>query len=98
MQEVLAVYDRDGNVLFHNSSWRGFCEQQELKATLNLEEMASVLGLAADLSRLSSDPEACLERELFLRATSWRFRMMRLPWPSAAEPTLLLGEDISARR
>jgi signal transduction histidine kinase len=100
MQEVLAVYDLDGRALFHNSSWKRFCEQQELKATSNLEEVAPVLALAGDLSRLAAEPGACLEKELTLKAASWRFRVMRLPWPSAAEPnaTMLLGEDISARR
>jgi signal transduction histidine kinase/CHASE2 domain-containing sensor protein len=100
MQEALAVVDLDGNVLFHNSSWKLFCEEHGLEAKSNLKEAAPALGLAADLSRLSLDPKARLEKEILLGATSWRLRGMQLPWPSAAEPnaTLLLGEDISARR
>jgi CHASE2 domain-containing sensor protein len=100
MQEVLAVYELDGRLLFHNSSWTRFCDQQDVKTTSRLEEIAPMLGLAGDLSRLSLDNGASLEKELFLKETAWRFRALRLPWPSAAEPNaiMLLGEDISARR
>lgn len=100
MQEVLAVYELDGRLLFHNSSWTRFCDRQNLKTTSRLEDIASMLGLSVDLSRLSLDSGASLEKELFLKDTSWRFRALRLPWPSATEPNaiMLLGEDISARR
>src|SRR5260370_21172502 len=36
MRETLAVYDRDGRVLFHNSSWKIFCEQHDLNGVSNL--------------------------------------------------------------
>jgi len=100
MQEVLAVYELDGRLLFHNSSWTRFCDRQNLKTTSRLEDIAPMLGLSADLLRLSLDSEAKLEKELFLKDASWRFRGLRLPWPSAREPNaiMLLGEDISARR
>jgi signal transduction histidine kinase/CHASE2 domain-containing sensor protein len=100
MREVLAVYDLDGQLLFHNSSWKKFCEQQDFKTTATLEDIAPALGLRDDLSRLSPESGAWLEKELFLKETSWRFRVLRLPWPSAAEPNavMFLGEDISARR
>jgi signal transduction histidine kinase len=100
MREILAVYDLNGQLLFHNSSWKEFCEQQDLKTTARLEEIAPSLGLLDDLSKLSRESGSWLEKELFLNETSWRFRVLRLPWPSAAEPNavMLLGEDISARR
>jgi signal transduction histidine kinase/CHASE2 domain-containing sensor protein len=100
MQEVLAVYELEGSLLFHNSSWTRFCERQNLKTTSRLEDIAPALGLSGDLSRLSLDSGASLEKELFLKDTSWRFRGLRLPWPSSSEPNaiMLLGEDISARR
>jgi signal transduction histidine kinase/CHASE2 domain-containing sensor protein len=100
MQEVLAVYELDGRLLFHNSSWTRFCDRQNLKTTSKLEDIASALGLSGDLSRLALDSGASVEKELFLKETSWRFRGLRLPWPSASEPNavMLLGEDISARR
>jgi signal transduction histidine kinase len=100
MREVLAVYNRDGKLLFHNSSWKTFCKQQDLKTTASLEDIAPFLGLLDDLSKLSPESGSWLEKELFLKEASWRFRVLRLPWPSAAEPNavMLLGEDISARR
>ena len=100
MREVLAVYDLDGRLLFHNSSWKEFCEQQDLDTIARLEEIAPFLGLLDHLSKLSGESGSWLEKELFLKETSWRFRVLRLPWPSAAEPNavMLLGEDISARR
>jgi hypothetical protein len=100
MQEVLAVYELDGRLLFHNSSWTRFCDGQNLKTASRLEDIAPALGLSGDLSRLSLESGASLEKELFLKETSWRFRGLRLPWPSASEPNaiMLLGEDISARR
>lgn len=100
MQEALAVYDLDGRMLFHNSSWKRFCERQDLEATSRLEDSAQAIGLAADLSRLPTDSGAWLDKELSLKESLWRFRALRLPWPSAAAPnaTMLLGEDISARR
>lgn len=100
MQEALAVYDLDGRMLFHNSSWKRFCQKQGLKPASSLEDTAQAIGLAADLSRLSSESGSWLDKELSLQEALWRFRALRLPWPSAAEPnaTMLLGEDISARR
>jgi signal transduction histidine kinase/CHASE2 domain-containing sensor protein len=100
MREVLAVYNLDGQLLFHNSSWKKFCEQQDLKSNANCEDIAPLLGLHDDLAKLSPESGSLLERELFLKETCWRFRVLRLPWPSLTEPKaiMLLGEDISARR
>jgi signal transduction histidine kinase len=100
MREVLAVYDLNGQLLFHNSSWKSFCEQQALQTTASLENITPFLGLLDDLSKLSPESGSWLEKELFLKEASWRFRALRLPWPSATEPNaiMLLGEDISARR
>ncbi len=100
MQEALAVYDLDGSLLFHNSSWKRFCEQQDLNATSTLEDVAEVIGLSGDLSRMSPHSGAWLDKELSLQDALWRFRALRLSWPSVNEPnaTMLLGEDISARR
>jgi CHASE2 domain-containing sensor protein/two-component sensor histidine kinase len=100
MREVLAVYHLDGHLLFHNSSWKRFCEQQDLKTDANFQDIAPLRGLHDDLATLPPESGSWLEKELFLKETSWRFRVLRLPWPSPSEPTaiLLLGEDISARR
>jgi signal transduction histidine kinase len=100
MREVLAVYNLDGQLLFHNSSWKKFCEQQDLKANSTLEDVAAALGLLDELCKLPPESGSWLEKELFLKETSWRFRVLRLPWPSASEPNavMFLGEDISARR
>ncbi len=100
MQEALAVYDLDGRMLFHNSSWKRFCEPQNLKTTSSLDDFTQAIGLAGEISRLASQSGAWLEKELSLKDALWRFRALRLPWPSVNEPnaTMLLGEDISARR
>jgi len=42
MREVLAVYDLDGQLLFHNSSWTKFCQQQDLRTNAPLEEIAGL--------------------------------------------------------
>lgn len=100
MQEALAVYAFDGRLLFHNSSWKTFCEKQSLQPASSLENLAQSAGLGNDLSNLSPQPGAWIEREVSLKESLWRFRAIRLPWPSAAEPSaiMLLAEDISARR
>src|SRR5260370_33483251 len=72
MRETLAVYDRDGRVLFHNSSWKIFCEQHDLNGVSNLEDLARILGLATDLSGLVREAGAWGEKELFMKETAWR--------------------------
>lgn len=100
MQEALAVYDLDGRLLFHNSSWRRFCENRHWESTSSLENISSEIGLSNDLIRLAPQPGAYLETEVSVKDTLWRFRALRLPWPSADAPnaTMLLAEDITARR
>lgn len=101
MQEALAVYSPAGDLLFHNSSWQRFCEKQALPTTPNLQELALALGLGDEFPHLPLQSEAWQERELsFMDGSLWRFRGVRLPWPSGAQSgtIMLLLEDISARR
>ncbi|HEY6967977.1 MAG TPA: CHASE2 domain-containing protein [Candidatus Angelobacter sp.] len=98
MQEALAVYAFDGRLLFHNSSWKTFCERQKLDASCGHREIGQILGLGTELRRLESG--ALLDKELSLNEALWRVRGIALPWPTAEEPNavMLLAEDISARR
>src|SRR5581483_621575 len=98
MQEALAVYTLDGRLLFHNSSWTRFCEKQALKVTASIKDLARELGIGNEFWQTSRDSSAWQEKELSLREGRWRFRAVRLPWPSRAESnaTLLLSSDLSA--
>ncbi len=98
MQEALAVYALDGRLLFHNSSWTRFCEKQALNVTASIEDLAQKLGIGDEFWQTSRDSAAWHEKELSLKEGWWRFRAVRLPWPSPAESnaTLLLAEDTSA--
>jgi signal transduction histidine kinase/CHASE2 domain-containing sensor protein len=100
MQEALAVYDLQGHLLFHNLRWATFCERHDLESKSCFEDMACQIGLSKDLVMLSPQAGACLETEVSVKDSLWRFRVLRLPWPSADTPnaTMLLGEDVSARR
>lgn len=100
MQEALAVYALDGRLLFHNSSWKAFCNRQHLKPVCSLEEVAHVTGLVEDLPKLSRHVGVWLDKELSLKDALWRVRGIGLPWPSAAQPNamMLLVEDINVRR
>jgi signal transduction histidine kinase/CHASE2 domain-containing sensor protein len=100
MQEALAVYDSEGHLLFHNSSWKTFCECQDLRPKTGFADITCHIGLSNELVRLSPQAGARLETEVSVKDGLWRFRILRLPWPSADTPkaTMLLGEDISARR
>jgi signal transduction histidine kinase len=98
MQEALAVYALDGRLLFHNSSWSRFCEKQALNVTASIEDLARKLGIGNEFWQTSRDSAAWQEKELALKEGWWRFRAVRLPWPSRAESNaiLLLAEDTSA--
>ena len=101
MQEALAVYSPEGDLLFHNSSWKQFCQKQALPTTPRLQELSLALGIGDEFPQSSSQSEAWQERELsFTDGSLWRFRAVRLPWPSGTQSgaTMLLLEDISARR
>jgi signal transduction histidine kinase/CHASE2 domain-containing sensor protein len=100
MQEALAVYTLEGNLLFHNSSWRRFCEKQGFGAALELDDLGLALGLRGEFSALLLQPEAWQEKELSLKEGLWRLRAIRLPWPNPASSNamMLLLEDVSARR
>ena len=98
MQEALAVYALDGRLLFHNSSWARFCEKQALDVTASMEDLTRKLGIGNKFWQTSRDSSGWQEKELSLKEGWWRFRTVRLPWPSPAESnaTLLLAEDTSA--
>jgi signal transduction histidine kinase len=100
MQEALAVYTLEGNLRFHNSSWKDFCEKQGFPAALELEDLAQALGVRSEFSGFLAQPEAWQEKELPLKEGLWRLRVIRLPWPTPAKSNamMVLLEDISARR
>ena len=98
MQEALAVYALDGRLLFHNSSWARFCEKQTLNVTANMGDLTRKLGIGNEFWQTFRDSPGWQEKELSLKEGWWRFRAVRLPWPSHTESnaTLLLAEDTSA--
>lgn len=98
MQEALAVYSLEGRLLFHNSSWKRFCEKQALNVTASMEDVTRTLGIGSEFWQTSRDSAGWREKELSLKEGWWRFRALRLPWPSYAESnaTMLLAEDTSA--
>jgi signal transduction histidine kinase len=100
MQEALAVYTLEGSLLFHNSSWKQFCERQGFAAALELPDLTLALGLQNEFREFFVQPEAWQERELPLNEGLWRLRAIRLPWPSPTQSNamMLLLEDVSARR
>ena len=100
MQEALAVYSPKGDLLFHNSSWKRFCQKQALPATPNLQELVLALGVGDQFLQFPQQSETWQEKELSFPESLWRLRAVRLPWPSEAQSgaIMLLLEDISARR
>ncbi len=98
MQEALAVYALDGRLLFHNSSWTRFCEKQALNVTASMEDLTRRLAIGNEFWQTSRDSSGWQEKELSLKEGWWRFRAVRLPWPSHTESnaTMLLAEDTSA--
>ena len=98
MQEALAVYALDGRLLFHNSSWSRFCEKQALNVTAGIEVLARELGIGNEFWQTFRGSAVWQEKELSLKEGWWRFRAVRLPWPShtASNAILLLAEDTSA--
>ncbi len=100
MQEALAVYAFDGRLLFHNSSWKIFAEEHEINPTDGLEQFTRILELGLDPALASMRTGVWIDKQVAIKDELWRFRLLRLPWPSAAEPeaVMLLAEDITAQR
>jgi signal transduction histidine kinase/CHASE2 domain-containing sensor protein len=100
MQEALAVYAVDGRAIFHNSSWKRFCERQALGSTSSWEMLIQELEISREFSLASLQLGAWVEKEITLKSGSWRFRGIRLAWtsPGLSNVIMLLAEDISPRR
>lgn len=99
MREGLAVYGADGLLKFSNTTWKKFCDRQDVQ----LEMLTGVTQLAGgwrELAELAADAPAWAEKEVPLDEELWLFHAVRLPWTSFAEAgaILLIAEDITARR
>jgi signal transduction histidine kinase/CHASE2 domain-containing sensor protein len=91
MQEGLAVFAPDGNILFRNRCWDAFCERQGRDPKMTLGEFARVLGHPAWVNveeRVRGDSEdaaltkqtrSALESEVQLKGSFWQVRGVRLP-------------------
>src|SRR6478735_5100102 len=99
MNEGLAVYGSDGELLFSNETWKAFGARH----SLTMDKLSAVTQLAGgrqELASLSPQPASWTEQEVSLEEELWLFHAVRLPWTSFAEAgaLLLIAEDITARR
>lgn len=99
MREGLAVYGADGRLRFSNTTWKKFCERQDVR----LEKLGGIEDFAGgwrEVAELPPDAPEWIEREVPRGEELWLFRAARLPWTSFAEAgaLLVMAEDITARR
>ena len=93
MREGLAVFAGDGRALYQNASWRAFCERQNWRSSLSLEEFIGLLGESrwSELGKKVVQPGQSLEREIFLGDGLWHLRAVRLSGaPKINEATFML--------
>ena len=98
MNEGLAVYGADGELLFNNETWKAF----GVRHALAMDKLSAVTQLAGGWQEQNcpAQPASWAENQVSLGEELWLFHAVRLPWTSFAEAgaLLLVAEDITARR
>ena len=100
MQEALAVFRADGALLFHNLSWRRFCEKQGMSTAIPLRAVIGLMGGWPELHQIVWQTGTWQEKEAALKQGQWRIRAARLPQTAHAEggAIMLVVEDTTARQ
>lgn len=112
MQEGMAIFASNGELLSSNVSWKNFCRQYQATPS-DLEEFIALIGEWQAFRQVCAKPpdspaltafdvedRAWVEKEVPLGSGLWRFRAVRLPWTSHAEEgaVMVVLDDISAHR
>ena len=99
MEEPLAVFSPDEELIFHNSSWREFCRKQAISEAIRLREFLDLFGGWQDLATLAGEPSRWLGKEYSFKRGQWRVRAVRLPQISHTNSgaIMLLLEDVTSR-
>jgi signal transduction histidine kinase/CHASE2 domain-containing sensor protein len=98
MQEGLAVFGPDGQLIFHNRSWNEFCQKLNWQAAASLPEFLATAGKPEWRER-PEEPGARLETELLRDHGLWQIRAIRLPSTSHAGvgSIMVVISDLTAR-
>jgi len=102
MQEGLAVFASDGRLVFHNSQWQSFCENQGWRADASLDNFVAGLPEApwSDIRKSLVTPGVWLDAEVNLGHGLWQLRAVRLKSTSAADASeviMVVATDQTAR-
>jgi len=102
MQEGLAVFSSNGKIIFQNSRWREFHEDQGWAKPLDLHEFAKAIDEPSwkDLHKTLQLPGVWLDTEVHLGEGLWQLRAVRLQGsapPNATDPILVVATDQTAR-
>lgn len=102
MQEGLAVFAGDGQVIFRNPQWQRFCEKQEWEATTHLDDFTAALGQPGwrNLRNSLAAPGVWLDCEVHLGEGLWRLRAVKLKGMSpsnASDLIMIVVTDQTAR-
>jgi len=102
MQESLAVFAPDGNLVFHNPSWQSFCARHNCDFSAGLDAFLATLGDSRwhKLRESLMEPGTRLDTEVHLG--EGLFQLRALPLSSSAQPgspslILVVVSDLTAR-
>lgn len=99
MEEPLAVFSVDGQLIFYNASWQRFCKRQGLEVRLTLVGFVGLMRGWHEFLPPAGESGRWVEREAPFKHGLWRVRAARLPHISQADSgaVMVLLEDVSAR-
>lgn len=112
MQEGLAIFGCNGELLSSNASWKNFCGKYRT-APSDIDDFMALIGDWRELRDIvakagawnlptvsPAEDHAWLEREVPLGDGLWRFRAVQLPWTSHAQDgaVMVVVDDMSAHR
>ena len=102
MQDGLAVFARDGRLIFHNARWRGFCQRQNWNPSGSFSVFAEKLDQPkwGDIWESLNDDGGRLDTEARVGDALYQLRAMRLPSNIDAPSTdliLVVVTDLTAR-
>jgi len=99
MQEGLAVFAADGQILFRNPFWKAFCSKQGWNADLDLVEFGRLLGHPnwANVQERLSGEGLPPESEVYLGGGFWQVRCTRLSSNNEGSQWMVVVTDLTSR-